>query len=42
LYEKSVKKNDQDSVDGMRREDCSKGKMMHNEMNDLRLKELID
>ena len=33
--EKSEKKNDQDQVDGMRQEVCSKGKEMHNEMSDL-------
>ena len=31
--EKSEKKNDQDSVDGMRQEVYSKGKEMHNEMS---------
>ena len=31
--EKSDKKNDQDSVDGMRQEVYSKGKEMHNEMS---------
>jgi len=30
--EKSEKKNDQDWVDGMRQEVCSKGKEMHNEI----------
>ena len=33
--EKSEKKNDQDEVDGMRQEDYSRGKNMHNEINDL-------
>jgi len=31
--EKSEKKNDQDSIDGMRQEVYSKGKEMHNEMS---------
>ena len=31
--EKIEKKNDQDSVDGMRQEVYSKGKEMHNEMS---------
>ena len=31
--EKSEKKNDQDSVDGMRQQVYSKGKEMHNEMS---------
>jgi len=31
--EKSEKKNDQNSVDGMRQEVYSKGKDMHNEMS---------
>ena len=31
--EKSEKKNDQDLVDGMRKEVYSKGKEMHNEMS---------
>ena len=31
--EKSEKKNDQDQVDGMRKEVYSKGKEMHNEMS---------
>ena len=31
--EKSEKKNDQDSVDGMRQEVYAKGKEMHNEMS---------
>jgi len=33
--ENSEKKNDQDEVDRMRQGDYSKGKEMHNEMNDL-------
>jgi len=33
--EKSEKKNDQDEVDGMRQEDYSEGKEMHNKMSDL-------
>ena len=31
--EKSEKKNDEDSVDGMKKEVYSKGKEMHNEMS---------
>ena len=29
------KKNDQDQVDGMKKEDYSKGRKMHSEMSDL-------